>query len=117
MNNMEQFETTDIEQGKVMAILAYIFVLIPLFMAKDNKFARYHTNQGLVLLIAAIGYAIIYGFLTAVLGMISSVLLIITSILGLGSLVFTALAVLGIINAANGQAKELPIIGKYRLLT
>ena len=29
---------------------------------------------------------------------------------------FTVLAVIGIINALNGRAKELPIIGKYRLL-
>ena len=30
--------------------------------------------------------------------------------------VFAVLAVIGIINAVNGRAKELPLIGKYRLL-
>lgn len=35
------------------------------------------------------------------------------SLLGLFCLLF---AVLGIINAANGKAKELPIIGKFKIL-
>ena len=41
----------DIEKNKVMAVLAYfgILVLIPIFAAKDSKFARFHANQGLVL--------------------------------------------------------------------
>jgi len=30
--------------------------------------------------------------------------------------VFLVLAVLGIINAANGRAKELPVIGKFKFL-
>ena len=39
-----QFNKTDIEQNKVMAILAYfgILVLIPIFAAKESKFARCH---------------------------------------------------------------------------
>ena len=32
------------------------------------------------------------------------------------NLVFLVLAVIGIINAANGRAKELPVIGKIKLL-
>ena len=32
------------------------------------------------------------------------------------SIVITVLAVIGIINAVNGKAKELPIIGKYKIL-
>jgi len=30
--------------------------------------------------------------------------------------VFLVLAVLGIVNAANGRAKELPVIGKFKIL-
>ena len=40
----------------------------------------------------------------------------ISSIIGLCSLVFLVLAVLGIVNAANGRAKELPVIGKFKFL-
>ena len=49
----DQFDKADVEQNKVMAILAYfgILVLIPILAAKDSKFARFHANQGLLLCI------------------------------------------------------------------
>ena len=50
----EEFDAADIEKNKLMAVLAYIIFLIPLLAAKDSPFAKYHTNQGLVLFLAAI---------------------------------------------------------------
>ena len=49
---------SDVQENKVMGILAYLsfLVLIPLFAAKESPFARFHTNQGLVLAIGEIGY-------------------------------------------------------------
>ena len=38
------------------------------------------------------------------------------SFLRLVGLVFPALSIMGIVNAVGGQAKELPVIGKIRLL-
>lgn len=113
-----QFDAGDIQQNKVMAILAYIgiLVLIPLFAVKGSRFARYHTNQGLVLCIAEIAYSIVYGILSSIILSISWRLYSLVSIIGLIGLVFLVLAVIGIINAANGRAKELPVIGKIKLL-
>lgn len=112
------FDRADIEQNKVMAVLAYLswLVLIPIFAAPQSKFARYHANQGLVLAIVEIVYAIVYGILSALIYAISWRLGFIVSIIGLVGLVFLVMSVLGIINAANGKAKELPVIGKFRLL-
>ena len=113
-----EFDKADIEQNKAMSILAYFgpLVLIPIFAAKNSKFARYHSNQGLVLLLAAIAYGIVYGILSTIIYAISWRLGFIVSIIGLVSILFTVLAIIGIINAVNGRAKELPIIGKYRIL-
>ena len=113
-----QFDAADIQQNKAMSILAYFgpLVLIPIFAAKGSKFARYHSNQGLLLLIACIAWSIVYGILSSIILAISWRLYFITSIIGLVSLVFLVLAIIGIINAANGRAKELPVIGKFRLL-
>ncbi len=114
-----QFSREDIEQNKAMAILAYlgILVLVPIFAAKDSRFARYHANQGLVLLITMVSYWIIEKILNAVffaiwwgLGSIFSVLL------SLVYLLFVVYIVLGIVNAAKGEAKELPVIGKITIL-
>lgn len=113
-----QFKKTDIEQNKVMAILAYfgILVLIPIFAAKESKFARFHSNQGLILCIAAILYGVAYSILSAIILAISWRLYFVISLLGLVGIVFAVLAVIGIINAANGKAKELPVIGKFNIL-
>ena len=53
-DHTNEFDPTDIQNNKAMGILSYIglLVLIPIFAAKDSKFARFHANQGLVLVIA-----------------------------------------------------------------
>lgn len=112
------FDPKDIEQNKGMSILAYFgpLVLIPILAARESAFARYHSNQGLLLCIASIVYGIAYGILSSVILAISWRLYFVVSIIGLLGFVFAVLAVIGIINAVNGRAKELPLIGKYRIL-
>lgn len=100
-----EYDTQDIEKNKVMAVLAYIIFLIPLLAAKDSKFARFHTNQGLVLFIG--------GILSSVIAAIPIIGWIIAPIAGI---IITILAVIGIVNALGGKAKELPIIGKFKIL-
>lgn len=118
-----EFDSHDIEQNKAMAILAYlgILVLIPIFAAPQSKFARYHANQGLILAIIEIIFGFAYYVLSYLLfaifpwrmwGLVSFVL----GLVGLCGLVFVALLILGIMNASQGKAKELPVIGKYRIL-
>ena len=109
-----EFDQNDVEQNKVMAILAYIsiLVLIPLFAAKESKFARYHTNQGLILCICEIIVWVIFSIL-GIIPFIGIIFRILNVVISLG---FLALAILGIINAANGKAKELPLIGKFTIL-
>ena len=114
----EAFDAEDIEKNKSMAVLAYlgILVLIPLFSAKESPYARFHTNQGLVLCIAAILYSVACSIVNAIILAISWKLYFITSILGFAGIVFLVLAVMGIVNAVNGRVKELPLLGKYRIV-
>lgn len=113
-----EFDANDIENNMAMAILSYLswLVLIPLLAAKNSKFARYHANQGLVLAIAELAFGVAYGIVSAIILAISLRLAFIVSIIGLLGLVFLALSIIGIVNAANGRAKELPIIGKIKLI-
>ena len=101
-----------------MALLSYlsILVLIPLLGAKESPFARYHANQGLLLCIASLIYGAAYTVLSTLLLAISWRLYFVVSLLGLAGVVFLILAILGILNALNGRAKELPLIGRYRIL-
>lgn len=110
---------SDAANNKAMGILAYIgiLVLVPIFAAKDSPFARYHANQGLVLAITEIAYGILIGILNAVFFAISVRLgAILSPIFGLGYLVFLVFMILGIVNAANGQMKPLPVIGGITIL-
>lgn len=99
------YSPEDIEKNKIMAVLAYIIFLIPLLAAKDSPFAKFHTNQGLVLFIGAI--------LSSVIAAVPIIGWIIAPIAGLA---ITVLSVIGIVNALGGKAKELPVIGKYKIL-
>jgi uncharacterized membrane protein len=107
------FDPEDIEKNKTMAILAYIFWLIPLLAANQSKFAKYHTNQGLVLWIVIVAFWIVISIITAILpwSLLFSIAIIFT-LLWLVVWLFTIVCVImGIINASKGEAKPLPVIG------
>ena len=114
-----EFDPADIASNKAMAILSYfgLLVLIPLLAAKNSRFARFHANQGLIVLIAGVVGTIGQRILGLVLKYIPYIGGVLAGLIGFAvSAVLLVLAVLGIINAAQGKAKELPVIGKFRLL-
>ena len=108
----------DAKDNQLISLLCYfgLLFLIPYLTKPNSEFVKFHSNQGLVLLIACIAYSIVYGILSWILLAISWRLYFITSIIGIVGIVFLVLAIIGIINAANGRVKELPVIGKFRLL-
>ena len=97
----------DVNQNKVYAILAYfgILVLIPILAAPKSEFAKFHSNQGLLLLIGAL--------ICMVIGVIPFVGWLIAFA---GDIFILVLAIMGIINAAKGEMKELPLIGSIKIL-
>ncbi|MBO4220230.1 MAG: hypothetical protein J5933_04835 [Clostridia bacterium] len=107
-------DPNDIQQNKVMGILAYLswLVLIPLFAAKDSKFARFHCNQGIILAIVEIAAWIVFGILSLI-PFVGLLFVILNIIVNIACFIF---AILGIINAASGLAKELPLIGGIRII-
>jgi uncharacterized membrane protein len=107
-------DAEDIEKNKVYGVIAYIGILflVPLLAAPQSKFARYHTNQGLVLFIAAL----IASAGAAVLGMVpfvGCIAVILMPAILVGGLV---MMILGIVNAASGQYKPLPLIGNFEII-
>lgn len=100
-----QYDPQDIEKNKVMALLAYIIFLIPLLAAKDSPFARFHANQGLVLFIAAV-----------LVSAVAAIPIIGWILAPIAAVAITIMSILGIVNAVGGKAKELPLIGKFKIL-
>lgn len=103
-----QGNKSDIEKNKGVAIVAYFIFFLPLLVAKDSKFAMYHANQALNLfLFSLIGWLV--SFITAfiLIGFLIGIIVWIATIIFL---------IIGIINAAKGEMKELPIIGGFELI-
>ena len=102
----DEMDADDVSRNKLMAVLAYIgpLVIVPLLVAKDSKFAKFHTNQGLILFLVAIVCSLLAKL--KVIGWLFSVC---------GAVVFI-LAVVGIIYACQGKAKELPVVGNWQIL-
>ena len=107
-----EFDAKDIENNKILSLFSYLWILflVPMFAAKDSKFARFHVNQGIVLFIFNIAWSIVDLILSAILGKIIVVSLVYGILSSVVSLAFFALAILGIVNACMGKAKKLPLI-------
>lgn len=108
----EVFTKEDIEKTKSIAMWAYVLFFLPLVVdsCKDSKFARFHANQGLLLLIANVAGNIVVSILGGFLGFLSSILSF-----GWWAVIMVFM-VKSIMSANKGEANELPKIGKYRII-
>ena len=112
------YDAKQVEEGKLMSALGYFPLcglptfLVPLLAAKENRYCQFHAHQGAVLYLGSLAAGIVLGIVVAIAGMVH--LSCAGSIL---EMVFAAgvfvLMVIGIVNAFQGQAKELPFIGPY----
>jgi uncharacterized Tic20 family protein len=125
----EGFSIVDIEQNRFMAAISYlgIPVLITWFAASKSKYARFHAKQGLNLLAMMIVYFIASHLLrlikvtkiTHIMGQayqykdtpeILSIMLLLICI------PIAALSIIGFVNAVMGRAKELPVLGRLKII-
>jgi uncharacterized membrane protein len=103
---MDVFDSADIEKNKTMAGLSYLLFFLPLITCPESKYAKFHANQSLLLLIVSIAGNII-------LGIIPIIGWLLIPVFGIVILVFF---VMGLLNGFGGKAKRLPIFGKYTIL-
>ncbi|SFR90411.1 hypothetical protein [Anaeromicropila populeti] len=106
-DHTSEYDPQDIEKNKVVCGLCYLGVLffLPLIVCPDSKFGRFHANQALILLIFSVIISltefvwIVGGIFHGVLGLICAVFVIV-----------------GLVNAIQGKAKDLPVIGSIKLI-
>lgn len=131
-----QYDPADIANSKGVTIASYFWILfwLPLAVNSNSRYGRFHANQALLMLIASAACGIVSGILQAI---INAIFRTGITYFGMGTGVYAtngfglflsglfgfilaipslAFLILGIINAANGKAKELPIIGKFRII-
>ncbi len=91
---------------KVTGIVCYITWIgwLIAYLAGDKEGAKFHLNQGLVLVILNIA-ALVLSFIP-----------IVKYISGIINIVVFIFMLVGIVYAAQGQDKELPLIGGIKIL-
>lgn len=102
------FDPEDIRRTRILAALCYVsllFVIIGLLIEPNSKFIRYHINQSFVLYIFGI-----LGGLTAIIPFLGWIAAAVVSVM------VVVFMIMGIVHACKGQAKDLPLIGKYTIV-
>jgi uncharacterized membrane protein len=115
------FDQKDIEANKGMSILSYLGFLwiIPLLVSrKKSPYTRFHLNQGLTLIIAEFIISVLRYVVNIVLNFIGLRLFagIFGGVFTILSVICLVLMIIGIMNVIAGTAKELPVIGKVRII-
>ncbi len=118
-------EEADVASSRGVAWLSYLgpLFLIPFFVKKTSKFARFHVRQGATLCALEIAYNIAKGILMLPIDLATRsyyygfyyhnwVYHMFNTILNLAQVFFLVVAIIGIVNAANGRKTELPLISK-----
>ena len=105
------------ENSKICAILAYIFPIGLIWYLADKEmkkdsFVKFHVYQSLVLAIAAVAIKIAL-MITSRLLFFMNLNFLVWSFFLIVHAAIVVLVILGIINAAKNQKKELPVIGKF----
>lgn len=107
-NVTAEFDQADIEKNRIISGVAYLIVLffLPLVVCPESRFGRFHANQALVLFITSIAGSIVLSIIP-VIGWL---------LLPVFSLLILLLSILGLVNGLTGKAKELPVIGRFKLI-
>lgn len=123
----------DVAANKGIAWLAYmgLLLLIPMLAKKDSKYCEYHVRQGVTLCAAAIAYCIAANILLLIIGAVfpghitygyfysyytnSAVYTLFSVIFSLGYIFFAVISIIGIVNAATGKEKKLPVFGSIKI--
>ncbi|MDL2234967.1 zinc-ribbon domain-containing protein [Christensenellaceae bacterium OttesenSCG-928-L17] len=84
-----------------------IFFFIPLVAAatKGSAFARFHANQGLLILLM--------GVASGILALIPYLGAVLTAIIGIANIVFV---IMGIVSVCRGEMKKMPLIGDIKII-
>jgi uncharacterized membrane protein len=112
---------SEIEAGKVMAVLVYaiafvfpFFWIVPLVM-RDNRFSLYHAKQGLVWFVVGVIGSVVLTIGTIALAFVTCGFgVLLAWPVAIGFWIFLiVLNIIGLVNAAQGSAAPLPMIGRW----
>lgn len=103
-----KYDNKDIQENKFYAVISYFWILflIPILVKKESEFAIFHAKQGLALFVLTVIYGVL--IMVPIIGWF-----LISGLGAIISIIYVVLFLMGIINALQGQCKELPVIGSW----
>ena len=115
----------DVAASRGVAWLSYLGLLwlIPFFVKKNYKFARFHVRQGATLFACELAYVITYSLILLPLDLLtrevyfghvvhSGLYNALNTIFSLAQVFFVVVTIMGIVRAASGKKLELFLLGK-----
>ena len=123
-DHKDEYENDELKKYKTSAILSYVpFVSLFYIIRGDYKksnYLKFHVNHGLNITILFLATVIIEAIVSALFSInslvINSTPTIISIIFYVMYFICFLLTLFGIMNTSNDLSKELPVIGKIRLL-
>lgn len=113
-DSSKKFDKKDIQENKAMACLSYIIAPVPYFIETKSKWVRYHAIQGMNLFVVEVLLCLL---VTIINSLIFWPFLFLKTITKICLYVFMVIyAIIGIINVCNEEAKELPLINKFKFI-
>ena len=118
----EKFSEKDIDSSAFFAPISYLGILffVPLLIKPNSAFAKYHANQGLVLLLTELAVNVVICLMVIVLNLVNfwifPTFLFTAFLFTFCNLFFVIFIILGAYNATSGYAKEIPLIGRWRII-
>lgn len=116
-----EYKTTDIDDNKILCILCYLnlLVLIPIFLRekknakkhrKHSRFICFHANQGILLSASWLGCFLVSWILSLLSGGFLRFLMPVVNCF------FFIVLCVSLVHLIRGKAKELPLIGHFRII-
>lgn len=112
-----EYDTFEINQMRLFNALCYLgpLWLIPLIFKRNVSVVRFHLNQGIILILADLFMTALRRILVLLIpvGMVQGILGLVFTVI---NVIIFAVMVLQIINAVHGIVREIPFIGKYKII-
>lgn len=126
----KSYTKSEKKEGRALSVVCYLLPPIPYFLEEKNKFVKFHAAQGMNLLFVTVVYWILITFIKSLIKIkvaCESLGLLtyqeyceitptwIEKPLNMLSIIFAVYAIIGIIYALQGKAKELPVLNKLKV--
>lgn len=119
----DTFSLEEIESGKMLSIVSYLFPLVPFILSKKNNYVRFHTINGMNILFTYLIFLIIKRTLSYIFGtpcdLVNGLKCIILPIslrifFAFVNMIFSFIVLYGLLNVCNNKAREIPLINHMK---